>query len=92
MQNGVKIGIKIQSVSDVITNSSSEVYLRTCCDCEDELKEIIDDLAGEVFSDNFDILDCGDRIRITAKTDDYTNIATVLKKINYLFYASDCDY
>ena len=92
MQNGVKIGIKIQSVSDVITNSSSEVYLRTWHGCEDDLKEIIDALAGKGFSDNFDIVDCDDHIRITAKTDEYANIATALKKINDLFYASDCSY
>lgn len=84
--------IKIQSVSDIITNSSSEVYLRTSCDCEDELKEIIDALAGEGFSDNFDILDCDDHIKIIAKTDEYANIATVLRRINDLFYASDCGY
>lgn len=92
MQNGVKIDIKIQSVSDVITNSSSEVYLRTCYGCEDNLKEIIDTLAGEGFSDNFNILDCDDYIKITAKTDDYANIATVLNKINDLFYAPDYSY
>ena len=84
--------IKIQSISNVITNSSSEVYLRTCYGCEDDLKEIIDALAGEGFSDNFDILDCDDRIKIVAKTDEYANIATVLKRINDLFYASDCGY
>lgn len=92
MQNGMKIDIRIQSASDIITNSSSEVYLRTSYDCKDDLKEIIDALAGEGFSDNFDIVDCDDHIRITAKTDDYTDIATVLKKINDLFYASDCSY
>lgn len=92
MQNGVRIDIKIQSVSDVITNSSSEVYLRTSCDCEDDLKEIIDALAGKGFSDNFNIVDCDDHIRITAKTDEYADIATVLKRINDLFYASDCGY
>ena len=84
--------IKIQSISNIITNSSSEVYLRTCYGCEDDLKEIIDALAGKGFSDNFDIVDCDDHIRITAKTDEYANIATVLKKINDLFYASDCSY
>lgn len=84
--------IKIQSISNIITNSSSEVYLRTCYGCEDDLKEIIDALAGKGFSDNFDILDCDDHIKITAKTDDYANIATVLKRINDLFYASDCSY
>ena len=84
--------IKIQSVSDIITNSSSEVYLRTSCDCEEDLKEIIDVLAGEGFSDNFNIIDYDDHIKITAKTDEYANIATVLKKINDLFYASDCGY
>ena len=86
------MGIKIQSISDIITNSSSEVYLRTCYGCEDYLKEIIDALAGKGFSDNFDIVDCDDHIKITAKTDDYADTATVLKKINYLFYASDSSY
>lgn len=86
------MGIKIQSISDIITNSSSEVYLRTQYDCEDYLKEIIDALAGKGFSDNFDIVDCDDHIKITAKTDDYADAATVLKKINNLFYASDSDY
>lgn len=87
-----KIIVQIQSASDIITNSSSEVYLRTCYGCEDDLKEIIDALAGKGFSDNFDIVDCDDHIKITAKTDEYANIATVLKKINDLFYASDCGY
>ena len=86
------MNIKIQSISDIITNSSSEVYLRTWHGCEDDLKEIIDALAGKGFSDNFDIFDCDDHIKITAKTDEYANIATVLKKINDLFYASDCSY
>ena len=27
MQNGMKADIKIQSISDIITNSSSEVYI-----------------------------------------------------------------
>ena len=84
--------IKIQSVSDVITNSSSEVYLRTSYGCEDDFKEIIDALAGKGFSDNFDIVDCDDHIKITAKTDDYADAAAVLKKINDLFYASDSSY
>jgi hypothetical protein len=84
--------IKIQSISDIITNSSSEVYLRTWYGCEDYLKEIIDALAGKGFSDNFDIVDCDDHIKITAKTDDYADTATVLKKINDLFYASDSSY
>ena len=47
--------MKIQSISNVITNSSSEVYLRTWYGCEDYLKEIIDALAGKGFSDNFNI-------------------------------------
>ena len=84
--------IKIQSISDIITNSSSEVYLRTRYGCEDYIKEIIDALAGKGFSDNFDIVDCDDHIKITAKTDDYAGIATILKKINDLFYASDSSY
>lgn len=86
------MSIKIQSISDIITNSSSEVYLRTRYGCEDYLKEIIDALAGKGFSDNFDIVDCDDHIKVTAKTDDYADIATVLKKINDLFYASDSSY
>lgn len=86
------MNIKIQSISNIITNSSSEVYLRTWYGCEDDLKEIIDALAGKGFSDNFDIVDCDDHIKITAKTDDHADIATVLKKINNLFYASDSSY
>lgn len=86
------MNIKIQSISNIITNSSSEVYLRTWYGCEDDLKEIIDALAGKGFSDNFDIVDCDDHIKITAKTDDYADIAAVLKKINDLFYASDSSY
>lgn len=84
--------MKIQSISDIITNSSSEVYLRTWCGCEGYLKEIIDALAGKGFSDNFNIVDCDDHIKITAKTDEHAEVAAVLKKINDLFYASDCSY
>lgn len=89
---GMKVDIKIQSISDIITNSSSEVYLRTWYGCEDDLKEIIDALAGKGFSDNFDIVDCNYHIKITAKTDDYAAIAKVLNGINDLFYASDGSY
>ena len=83
--------IKIQSVSDIITNSSSEVYLRTHYGCEDDFKAIIDILAGEGFSDNFEIKDEDDRISIKAKSEEYKDIAAILNHINYLFYASDCD-
>ena len=82
--------IKIQSVSDIITNSSSEVYLRTNYGCEDDFKAIIDILAGEGFSDNFEIKDEDERISIKAKSKEYEDIAAILKNVNYLFYASDC--
>lgn len=88
---GMKVDIKIQSISDIITNSSSEVYLKTCSGCEDDLKEIIDILAGKGFSDNFDMVDCDYHIKITAKTNDYAATAEVLNKINDLFYATECN-
>lgn len=81
--------IKIQSFSDIITNSSSEVYLRTHYGCEDDLRTIIDTLAGEGFSDNFEIKDEDDRISIKAKSEEYKAIAAILGNVNYLFYASD---
>lgn len=83
--------IQIQSVSDIITNSSSEVYLRTNYGCEYDFKEIIDALAGEGFSDNFEIKDEDDRILIEAKSKEYETIAAILRNVNYLFYASDCN-
>ena len=85
----MEIVIKIQSVSDIITNSSSEVYLRTHYGCDYDLEEIIDALAGEGFSDNFEIKDLDDRISIKAKSEEYETIAAILEKVNYLFYASD---
>lgn len=87
----MKIIVQIQSVSDIITNSSSEVYLRTHYGCEDDLKTIIDTLAGEGFSDNFEIKDEDDRISIEAKSKEYEIIAAILRNVNYLFYASDCN-
>lgn len=82
--------IPIQSFSGVITNSSSEVYLRTNYGCEEDFKEIIDALAGEGFSDNFIIEDGDDCIKIRAKSEEYDAIATILRNVNLLFYASDC--
>lgn len=87
----MKIIVQIQSVSDIITNSSSEVYLRTSYGCEDDFRTIIDTLAGEGFSDNFEIKDEDDRISITAKSKEYETIAAILRNVNYLFYASDCE-
>lgn len=81
--------IKIQSISDIITNSSSEVYLRTHYGCEDDFRTIIDTLAGKGFSDNFEIKDEDDRISIKAKSEEYENIAAILRNVNFLFYASD---
>ena len=86
----MEIVIKIQSVSDIITNSSSETYLRTHYGCEDDFKAIIDALAGEGFSDNFEIIDEDDRISIKAKSEEYENIAAILRNVNFLFYASNC--
>lgn len=85
----MKLIINIQSISDIITNSSSEVYLRTHYGCEDDFKAIIDTLAGEGFSDNFEIKDLDDRILIKAKSEEYENIAAILRNVNFLFYASD---
>lgn len=85
------MNIKIQSVSDIITNSSSEVYLKTHYGCEDDFKAIIDALAGKGFSDNFEINDEDDRISIKAKSEEYETIAAILRNVNFLFYASDCD-
>lgn len=84
--------IKIQSISDIITNSSSEVYLRTCYGCEDDFRTIIDALAGEGFSDNFEIKNDDDRISINAKSEEYKNIAAILGNVNYLFYAAGDNY
>ena len=76
--------VQIQSVSDIITNSSSEVYLRTHYGCDYDLEEIIDALAGKGFSDNFEIKDLDDRISIEAKSEEYEAIAAVLRKVNSL--------
>lgn len=84
----MKVDIKIQSISDIITNSSSEVYLRTRYCCKDDFKEIIDVLAGKGFSDNFEITDAENYILIKAKSEKYKTTAAILRNINNLFYAS----
>lgn len=86
------IVINIQSISDIITNSSSEAYMTTNYDCVDSIKRIIDTLMGEGSSDNFDIKDDCDRIVIKAKSDDFQEQAKALSLVNYLFYATDDNY
>lgn len=80
--------ISIQSISDIITNSSSEVYLNTWYDAIDNFKIIIEALSPGM-SENFEFKDWGNRICIIAKDNNYKEMADILNKVNDLFYASD---
>lgn len=50
--------IKIQSVSDIITNSSSEVFMIITREGIETFKEIISNLIGEDFDNRFDLEIC----------------------------------
>lgn len=86
--------IKIQSFTDLITNSSSEAYMYLSFDAVDSFIEILDSmlhLAGYEGSctDYFYIHEEYESIRIEALDPKNQEIANVLEKVNSLFYVDD---
>ena len=57
MQNGVKIDIKIQSISDIITNSSSEVFCTITGKDLEAIAELLKPLFSEHDSDLYPCMD-----------------------------------
>lgn len=89
-----KLSIKIQSFTDLITNSSSEAYMYLSFGAVDDFINILDSmlhLAGYSGSctDYFEFENEWDEIKITAKDPKNSEIARTLKLVNNLFYVSD---
>lgn len=89
-----KLSIKIQSFTDLITNSSSEAYMYLSFGAVDDFINILDSmlhLAGYSGSctDYFEFESEWDEIKITAKDPKNSEIARTLKLVNNLFYVSD---
>lgn len=89
-----KLSIKIQSFTDLITNSSSEAYMYLSFGAVDDFINILDSmlhLAGYSGSctDYFEFENEWDKIKITAKDPKNSEIARTLKLVNNLFYVSD---
>lgn len=86
--------INIQSVSDLITNSSSEVYLCLSCTAVEDFKDIVNTIlkvggSGKTCDDFFKISEYGETLRIEAVDPANTEAADVLETVNDLFYATD---
>lgn len=83
--------MKIQSFSDLITNSSSEVFLQTTYNAEENLRKFIDAVLSTIESeytcnDLFGIENTGSRLRIYPALD--KDKAVIMEDcINNLFYA-----
>lgn len=56
MQTGLKVGIKIQSISDVVTNSSTEVFIRFNQSNKQTIKDLVDAILAISSSYKFDDL------------------------------------
>lgn len=86
--------INIQSVSDLITNSSSEVYLRLSCTAVEDFKDIVNAIlkvggSDKTCDDFFKISEYGESLRIEAVDPANTEAADILGTVNDLFYATD---
>lgn len=89
-----KLSIKIQSFTDLITNSSSEAYMYLSFGAVSDFVDILDSmlhLAGYEGSctDYFEFEKDFDRITITAKDPRNDDVARTLSLVNSLFYVSD---
>lgn len=85
---------KIQSISDLITNSSSECYMYLSCDGISYFKEIINAIlkisgSNKKYDDFFELYEAGAYIKVVAVDPENTQAAEILSKINDIFYVSD---
>ena len=86
--------INIQSISDLITNSSSEVYLCLSHTAVEDFKDIVNTIlkvggSDETCDDFFRVSEYGEFLRIEAVDPANTEAADVLETVNDLFYATD---
>lgn len=86
--------VKIQSFSDIITNSSSEVYICLSYNGVEIFKEIINSILKIAGSDKecddyFDIEEWGESIKVKAKDPDNEEAAYILNRVNDIFYVTD---
>ena len=85
---------KIQSISDLITNSSSECYMYLSYDGISTFIDIINTvlkLAGsdKTCDDLFEIREGYEDIVVTAIDPENTQAAEILNKVNSIFYVCD---
>lgn len=86
--------INIQSASDIITNSSSEVYLCLSYTAVEDFKGIVNAIlkaggSDKTCNDLFKISEYGESLRIEAVDPANTEAASILETVNDLFYATD---
>lgn len=78
MHNGMKVGIKIQSISDVVTNSSTEVFIRFNQGNKQEIKDLVNAIlaigSSYRFDDLFTIEMCINRYLAWDMYDNYEEI------------------
>lgn len=84
----------VQSVSDIITNSSSEAFICTSHNGVEIIYDIIDSILKSLgveapkSTDMFEITDLCDCYEIKPLYPEYSEVAKTLEGINDLFYAS----
>lgn len=89
----MKLSITIQSASDIITNSSSEAFIRTSYDGVGIIYDIIDSILKSLgveapkSTDMFEITKLDDCYEIKPLYPEYSEVAETLEGINDLFYA-----
>lgn len=89
----MKLSITVQSVSDIITNSSSEAFIRTSYDGVEIIYDIIDSILKSLgveapaSTDMFEITKLDDCYEIKPLYPEYSEVAKTLEGINDLFYA-----
>lgn len=89
----MKLSITIQSASDIITNSSSEAFIRTSYDGVGIIYDIINSILKSLgieapkSTDMFEITKLDDCYEIKPLYPEYSEVAETLEGINDLFYA-----
>lgn len=92
----MKLSITIKSASDIITNSSSEAFIRTSYDGVKIIYDIIDSILESLgveapeSTDMFEITRLDDCYEIKPLYPEYSKVAKTLEGINNLFYADGC--
>lgn len=85
--------IPVQSVSDIITNSSSEAFICTSYNGDKLIYDIIDSILTSLSveapeaTDMFEITRLDDCYKIKPLCPEYSEVAETLEGINDLFYA-----